>query len=188
MRVISGIYKHRRFDIPSTFKARPTTDFAKESLFNVLAGYFDFEEVNAALDLFSGTGSIGLELVSRGCRKVISVEKDPQHYAFISKVMREVKADRWFPIKADVFSFISKSRDKYDLIFADPPYQLEGIAGIPDKIIGQGLLTDEGVLVMEHGKNLDFSAHSHFIEHRHYGSVNFSFFRAKEPEAARQTS
>ena len=179
MRVISGIYKRRRFDIPPTFKARPTTDFAKESLFNVLGGYFDFEEVDAALDLFSGTGSIGLEFASRGCRRVVSVEKDPAHYSFISKVMHEVKADRWFPIKADVFTFISKCRDKYDIIFADPPYQLEGIAGIPDKILSRGMLADGGVLVLEHGKNLSFATHPNFIDHRHYGSVNFSFFRAE---------
>lgn len=179
MRVISGIYKHRRFDIPPTFKARPTTDFAKESLFNVLGGYFDFEEVNAAIDLFSGTGSISLELVSRGCRKVISVEKDPAHYSFINKVMREVKADRWFPIRADAFTYIAKCRDKFDIIFADPPYQLEGIAGIPDKILDRGMLSDGGVLVLEHGKNLSFESHPGFVEHRHYGSVNFTFFKAR---------
>ena len=86
MRVISGIYKRRRFDVPHTFKARPTTDFAKENLFNVLTNYLDFEEGITALDLFAGTGSISIELVSRGCSRVVSVEKDPQHYAFICKI------------------------------------------------------------------------------------------------------
>src|SRR5574344_1114509 len=104
MRVISGIYKHRHFDIPRTFKARPTTDFAKENLFNVLNNYFDFEEEQVrALDLFAGTGSISIELVSRGCAEVISVEKDRDHYAFICKVMREVKTDVDLPIHGDVF-------------------------------------------------------------------------------------
>ena len=101
MRVISGIYKRRRFDVPHTFKARPTTDFAKENLFNVLSNnYFDFENGVTALDLFAGTGSISIELVSRGCDRVISVEKDPQHLSFISQVMREVKTDKCFPIRA----------------------------------------------------------------------------------------
>ena len=91
MRVISGIYKRRRFDVPRTFKARPTTDFAKENLFNVLNNYIDFEEGVTALDLFAGTGSISIELVSRGCDRVISVEKEPAHYSFISKIMKEVQ-------------------------------------------------------------------------------------------------
>ena len=98
MRVISGIYKRRRFDVPHTFKARPTTDFAKENLFNVFSNYFDFEEDNVrALDLFAGTGSISIELVSRGCQQVISVEKDRDHYAFICKIMQEVKTDKCRP-------------------------------------------------------------------------------------------
>ena len=178
MRVISGKYKHRRFDIPSTFKARPTTDFAKESLFNILAGYFDFDEVSAALDLFSGTGSIGLELVSRGCHKVISVEKDPQHFAFINKIARELNTDNWFPLRADAFRFIEKSSDKFDIIFADPPYQLEGIADIPNKILERNLLTEDGLLILEHGKNLKFDSDPNFVDHRNYGSVNFTFFKS----------
>jgi len=106
MRVISGIYKRRRFDVPRTFKARPTTDFAKENLFNVLNNYIDFEEGVSALDLFAGTGSISIELVSRGCDRVISIEKEPAHHAFISKIMKEVKTDKCLPIRGDVFKFI----------------------------------------------------------------------------------
>ena len=95
MRVISGIYKRRRFEVPRSFKARPTTDFAKENLFNVLAAYLDFDEEGVtALDLFAGTGSISIELVSRGCSRVVSIEKDRQHYAFICDIMRQVKTDR----------------------------------------------------------------------------------------------
>ena len=127
MRVISGIYKRRRFDVPNSFKARPTTDFAKENLFNVLSNnYFDFEDGVTALDLFAGTGSISIELVSRGCDKVISVEKDPQHLSFISQVMREVKTDKCFPVRADAFKFIEKCSEQFDFIFADPPYALNG--------------------------------------------------------------
>ena len=177
MRVISGIYKRRRFDVPHTFKARPTTDFAKENLFNVLMNYLDFEEGVTALDLFAGTGSISIELVSRGCDRVISVEKDPQHHAFISKVMKEVKTDRCLPLRGDVFRYIEKCNEQFDFIFADPPYALKELSTIPQKIFEYKLLIPEGLFVLEHGKDLSFEQDPHFIEHRHYGSVNFSFFK-----------
>ena len=177
MRVISGIYKRRRFDVPHTFKARPTTDFAKENLFNVLMNYLDFEEGVTALDLFAGTGSISIELGSRGCDRVISVEKDPQHHAFISKVMKEVKTDRCLPLRGDVFRYIEKCNEQFDFIFADPPYALKELSTIPQKIFEYKLLKPEGLFVLEHGKDLSFEQDPHFIEHRHYGSVNFSFFK-----------
>lgn len=177
MRVISGIYKRRRFDVPHTFKARPTTDFAKENLFNVLMNYLDFEEGVTALDLFAGTGSISIELVSRSCDRVISVEKDPQHHAFISKVMKEVKTDRCLPLRGDVFRYIEKCNEQFDFIFADPPYALKELSTIPQKIFEYKLLKPEGLFVLEHGKDLSFEQNPHFIEHRHYGSVNFSFFK-----------
>ena len=156
MRVISGIYKRRRFDVPHTFKARPTTDFAKENLFNVLMNYLDFEEGVTALDLFAGTGSISIELVSRGCDRVISVEKDPQHHAFISKVMKEVKTDRCLPLRGDVFRYIEKCNEQFDFIFADPPYALKELSTIPQKIFEYKLLKPEGLFVLEHGKDLSF--------------------------------
>ena len=176
MRVISGIYKRRRFEVPRTFKARPTTDFAKENLFNVLNGYLDFEDGITALDLFAGTGSISIELVSRGCDQVISIEKDPQHHAFISKVMKEVKTDKCFPLRADVFQYMERCHQQFDFIFADPPYALKNLAEIPDKVFENKLLKKDGLFVLEHGKDLNFENHPYFIEHRHYGSVNFSFF------------
>lgn len=180
MRVISGIYKRKRFDVPRSFKARPTTDFAKENLFNVLNAYFDFEDDNVqALDLFAGTGSISIELVSRGCERVVSVEKDRQHFAFIKKVMEDVKTDRCFPICGDVFKFISRTSEKFDFIFADPPYALKELGTIPDLIFQYGLLKDDGLFVLEHGKDYSFTDHPCFVEHREYGSVNFSFFRTK---------
>ena len=114
MRVISGIYKRRRFDVPHSFKARPTTDFAKENLFNVLSNYMDFEDGIRALDLFAGTGSISIELVSRGCDQVISVEKDRDHYAFICKIMQELKTDKCLPIRGDVFKYLKSGREQFD--------------------------------------------------------------------------
>ena len=177
MRVISGIYKRRRFDVPRSFKARPTTDFAKENLFNVLSNHLDFEEGGVeALDLFAGTGSISVELLSRGCTQVVSVEKDREHYAFICKVMQELKAVNWLPVRADVFKFVKSTHRCFDLVFADPPYELKDLETLPDLVLGNGLLKPGGLFVLEHGKKNHFEAHPCFIEHRSYGSVNFSFF------------
>ncbi|UVV75610.1 RsmD family RNA methyltransferase [Bacteroides fragilis] len=173
MRVISGIYKRRRFDVPRTFKARPTTDFAKENLFNVLSNYMNFEEGLVALDLFAGTGSISIELVSRGCDRVISVEKEGAHHAFISKIMKEVQTDKCLPIRGDVFKFINGSHERFDFIFADPPYELKELETIPDLIFKNNLLKEDGLFVLEHGKKNNFEDHPHFIERRVYGSVNF---------------
>lgn len=181
MRVISGIYKRRRFDVPHSFKARPTTDFAKENLFNVLSNnYIDFEDGITALDLFAGTGSISIELVSRGCERVISIEKDPQHLAFIHQIMKEVKTDKCFPMRADVFRYIERCNEQFDFIFADPPYALKELESIPSRIFEKKLLKKEGIFVLEHGKDNHFENDPHFIDHRVYGSVNFSFFKAKE--------
>lgn len=180
MRIIGGIYKRRRFDVPPTFKARPTTDFAKENLFNVLMNYIDFEEDVDALDLFAGTGSISIELVSRGCRRVVSVEKDFKHHAFITKVLQELKTDVCLPLKGDVFKYLERSNDVFDFIFADPPYALKELPQLPELVFEKQLLKPNGLFVLEHGKDYDFSQHPHFMEHRSYGSVNFSFFRAEE--------
>ncbi len=168
--------------MPHSFKARPTTDFAKESLFNVLSNYMDFEDGVTALDLFAGTGSISIELASRGCDRVISIEKDRNHYAFINKIMHEVKAENWLPVKGDVFKYIKNGGKKFDFIFADPPYDLPELASIPDLIFENGLLKKDGLFVLEHGKTNHFESHLNFIEQRAYGSVNFSFFQIKEIE------
>ncbi|MBO5675156.1 MAG: RsmD family RNA methyltransferase [Bacteroidaceae bacterium] len=177
MRVITGKYKGRHFDIPRTFKARPTTDFAKENLFNVLNSYIDWDAEPVALDLFAGTGSITLELLSRGCSRVISIEKDPLHFKFIKSFIDKLQDLNAIPIKGDVFKYLSQCREKFDFIFADPPYVLTEISELPDMILERDLLREDGLLVVEHGKDHDFSLHPRFIEHRHYGSVNFSFFQ-----------
>ncbi len=176
MRIITGIYKGRHFEIPRSFKARPTTDFAKENIFNVLTGYLDFEGATA-LDLFSGTGSISLELLSRGCQQVISVEMDRDHHRFISDCLKKLDTKTCIPIRGDVFRFVKSCHQQFDLIFADPPYALKELPTIPDLILEKGILKENGILVFEHGKANDFSAHPRFLEHRSYGSVNFSIFR-----------
>ncbi len=176
MRIITGIYKGRRFDIPHTFKARPTTDFAKENIFNVLNSYIDFEGA-MALDLFAGTGSISLELLSRGCQQVVSIEKDRDHHAFIRQCIQKLGTDNSVVIRGDVFRYIKSCSQQFDFIFADPPYQLTELAQIPDLIFEKGLLKEEGIFVLEHGAQNNFSNHPHFVEHRKYGSVNFSIFQ-----------
>ena len=180
MRVVAGKYKGRHFEVPRSFKARPTTDFAKENLFNVLRSYVDFEEETPqALDLFAGTGSITLELLSRGCAHVTAVELDPQHISFIRQFLRQLKAeDDVTLLRADVLRFLKKAPGSYDFIFADPPYALPQLEQLPDLIFnGSSILNPDGLFVLEHGKAQDFSRHPHFIGHRAYGSVNFSFFR-----------
>ena len=177
MRVITGKYKGRHFDVPRTFKARPTTDFAKENLFNVLNSYVDWDEGPVALDLFAGTGSITLELLSRGCSRVISIEKDRLHYGFIKGFLDKLGDEAGLPVCGDVFKYLSRCHEQFDIVFADPPYQLENLADIPDIVLDRGLLREEGLLILEHGKSNDFSAHPRFVEHRAWGSVNFSFFR-----------
>ena len=181
MRIITGKYKGRHFDVPHSFKARPTTDFAKENIFNVLQGYMDLEDT-MALDLFAGTGSISLELVSRGCKQVVSVEADRDHANFISQCFKKINCDQDLLIRGDVFRFIKKCRQQFDFIFADPPYALKELATIPNLVLNQGILSDEVIFVFEHGKDYDFSDHPCFLEHRHYGSVNFTLFKAKNNE------
>lgn len=187
MRIITGKYKGRHFEIPRSFKARPTTDFAKENIFNVLNGYIDFEDATA-LDLFSGTGSITLELLSRGCSQVISVELDRDHHRFIQESLNKLIKDKGqestvIPIRGDVFRFIKSCKQQFDFIFADPPYALKELPTIPDLIFEKNLLKEDGIFVFEHGKDYDFSQHPHFVEHRSYGSVNFSLFKATATSA-----
>lgn len=192
MRIITGKYKGRRFDVPRTFKARPTTDFAKENIFNVLQGMTDLEGC-MALDLFAGTGSITLEMLSRECRHVVSVEADRDHAAFIRQCLQKLKAENCTLVRGDVFRFLKTCRQQFDFIFADPPYALERLPELPDIILpasGEGqdgaggnagdvqtALAPGGIFVFEHGKQYDFSSHPNFIDHRAYGSVNFSIFR-----------
>jgi 16S rRNA (guanine(966)-N(2))-methyltransferase RsmD len=175
MRIIGGTYKSRRFDIPKNFRARPTTDFAKENIFNVIGNRIDLEG-KSALDLFAGTGSIGFELISRGCREVICVEKDPVHYAFIKKVKDELNAGQLSVYRTDAMKFIASVKQSFDFIFADPPYALKELPQIPESILSYRLLNPDGIFVMEHPKEYDFSHLPGFSQRRVYGAVNFSIF------------
>ncbi len=175
MRIISGKYKSRRIQVPANLKARPTTDIAREGLFNILNNMVDWEET-AALDLFSGTGSVALEMVSRGCPYVVSVEKSPLHFEFICKAQDVLEAKELFPVKADAFSYLKSTNQKFDLIFADPPYDLPELNKLPALVFEKELLKPDGIFILEHPRDYDFSALPHFIKNRRYGSVHFSFF------------
>jgi 16S rRNA (guanine(966)-N(2))-methyltransferase RsmD len=181
MRIISGLYGRRRFEVPATFSARPTTDFAKENLFNVLSNLTDWEG-EEALDLFAGTGSISFELLSRGCRQVTAVEKNRAHALFIAKVAKELKTDGLRLIQGDAFRYIHSSLAKqtFDFIFADPPYALKDLAGIPSLILAKDCLKEGGIFVMEHPAGHDFSSLPYFSGQRVYGSVHFSIFIKEE--------
>ena len=176
MRIITGTYKGRHFDIPRSFKARPTTDFAKENIFNVMNGYIDLDGATA-LDLFAGTGSISLELLSRGCQQVVSVEMDRDHASFIRQCVQKLNCKNHILIRGDVFRFLKSCHQQFDIIFADPPYALPTLAEIPDLVFLHDLLKPGGLFVFEHGKQNEFARHPNYVEHRAYGSVNFSLFK-----------
>ncbi len=175
MRIISGKYKGRRITVPKSFKARPTTDFAKENLFNVLNNYFNFEETTA-LDLYSGTGSISYELVSRGCPEVHAVEHDQRMCRAIKENAALLGMDEIKVFCADAFGFLTHSGHSYDLIFADPPYIMNKIETLPEMVISHGLLKPHGWFILEHSGKYNFSTLATFREMRVYGSVHFSIF------------
>jgi 16S rRNA (guanine(966)-N(2))-methyltransferase RsmD len=176
MRIVSGKYGRRRFRVPASFKARPTTDFAKENLFNVLENLIEWEELDA-LDLFAGTGSISFEMLSRGCRSVTAVELNYKHASFIEKVSKELHTNELILIKGDVLRYLSSAaKSSFGFIFADPPYDFPELPELPKLVFSDNLLCEGGIFVLEHSRNYDFSAFPYFTQQRVYGSVNFSFF------------
>ncbi len=176
MRIIGGKYKGRRITPPSGFKARPTTDFAREGLFNVLSNRVNFEEI-IVLDLFSGTGSISYEFASRGTREVHLVERDMKHIAGIRRIIKDIGFTNIRPVHIDVKAYLKTCREKYDIVFADPPYELGWLKDIPDLVTGSGVIKEDGFFILEHPRDMSFSDNKSFFEHRNYGGVNFSFFR-----------
>ncbi len=181
MRIIGGQYKGMKFEPPQLIPTRPTTDFAKEGLFNVINNYFNFDNV-CWLDLFGGTGSLSYEFYSRGCRDITLVEAFPKCAEFIRQTFKQLGAGPEVQvIQGDVFQFIRESHRKYDLIFAGPPYALESLPSLPDLIFEKGLVLDQGWFILEHNPNHDFSKHPHFLFLRRYGSTLFSIF-VNQPE------
>jgi 16S rRNA (guanine966-N2)-methyltransferase len=176
LRIVGGAYGGRKIEVSRGFDSRPTTDFAREALFNILANHFDFEEIRV-LDLFSGTGSISFEFASRGCREIDLVDINSRSVRFIAKVAADLHMQWIHPVRMDVFRFLSICKKQFHLVFADPPYDLINLEDIPDKVFQHQLLIDGGWFILEHSKTHDFHHHPRFHEERHYGSVHFSFFR-----------
>ena len=176
MRIISGRYRGRTIQPPRNLRARPTTDFAKETLFNVLVNIVDFEELDV-LDLFSGTGSISYEFASRDARSVTSVELNSVHHNFIRQTARELGFDNFYAVKANAFLYLKSCAKQFDLIFSDAPYDLEGSEEVVKLVFERELLREGGILIFEHSKDKDFSQHENFWQLRSYGSVQFSFFK-----------
>jgi 16S rRNA (guanine966-N2)-methyltransferase len=174
VRIISGTHKGKNIVVPKGLPVRPTTDFAKEGLFNILNNRLDYESA-ICLDLFSGTGHISLELASRGSKHITSVDKNSRCVGFLKTTSKELGFDV-VTIKSDVFDFLKQSRAKFDFIFADPPYDLDNIPQIHELVFSNGLLNAGGLLVIEHGAKTKLETLAGFIQHRKYGNVNFSFF------------
>ncbi len=179
MRIISGKYKGRYIPVRKNFKARPTTDFAKENIFNVLNNHFDFEET-AVLDLFGGTGSISFEFASRGCPRIVTIEKDFKSFNFIKKTAADLGMKELKAIRADVFKFIPKCSTTFDIVFADPPYELVNLDQIPELVINSTVLNKDAWFILEHGKKHNFENNTYLIDKRTYGSVHLSIFQKKD--------
>ena len=176
MRIVSGKYRGRRLQPPANLPVRPTTDFAKEGLFNVLRNIVDFES-SAVLDLFTGTGSISFEFLSRGVKKVTSVDANHRCIDFLKKTAGEFGIMNLQAVKSNAFVFLKHMNTKYDLVFADPPYDMEGIEALPDLVLTSGLLDIDGLFILEHSGHYNFGKHPNFSQVRNYGSVHFTFFR-----------
>jgi 16S rRNA (guanine966-N2)-methyltransferase len=182
VRIIRGKLRSRRFSIPKNFPSRPTTDFAKEGLFNILDNNYDIDDFDI-LDLCAGTGNISFEFLSREAGRVTAVDRDFNCIKFIQKTAKEFKIDDdLITIKSDILQFIKKSSKKYDLIFADPPYTYEQYPDIVLLIFEHELLKKDGLLIVEHGKTTDLSALPHFEKTRILGNVHFSFFEYSTTE------
>jgi len=174
MRIISGSQKGRVIRPPKNLPVRPTTDLAKESLFNILNNLVYFEDMKV-LDLFSGTGNISYEFCSRGCVEVVSVEQNYRCTKFIKQTAEQLNFDMLKVIQTNAFSFI-KCGQKYDIIFADPPYDIGKYEELTEEIINNNMLNEAGLLIIEHPKDVQLSHFPGFTQLRNYGRVHFSFF------------
>ncbi|WP_298994458.1 16S rRNA (guanine(966)-N(2))-methyltransferase RsmD [Polaribacter marinivivus] len=182
MRIISGKYKGRRLKAPKNLPVRPTTDMAKESLFNILNNFYYFDGISV-LDLFSGTGNISYEFASRGTKKVVAVDGNYNCVKYINATAKEFNFDI-ITYKSDVYKFLEKTTLQSDVIFADPPYNFEKeqFIKIADLVFDNNLLLEEGLLIIEHSKHTDLSDHSYYSYQKRYGGNVFSFFEKDTTE------
>ena len=177
MRIVSGIYKGRRITAPKKLPVRPTTDMAKEALFNILNNRYYFDELSI-LDLYSGTGNISYEFASRGCEDIIAVDKDYGCISFINKTSEDFEMPIQ-TVKSDVFKYLENCNFKFNIIFADPPYNFSQdiFDKIPQLIFNNNLLVENGLLIIEHSKQTDLSKSDNYSFSKSYGSNVFSFFK-----------
>ncbi len=175
IRIISGRFRGKKIAGPKKWDGRPTTDRAKESLFNILNNHFYFDEIRA-LDLFCGLGSISLELASRGCTDITAVDGNRLAVSYLDKLSDEMELEGFFPVQSDALGFLAKAYQPYDLIFADPPYDFEEYEKLANAVFATPLLKENGMLVIEHQSKVDLSELAHFQEVRKYGNSSFSFF------------
>lgn len=175
MRIIGGRLRGKTIMPPSGYKARPTTDFAKEGLFNVLDNEYEFEDLKV-LDLFGGTGAIAFEFASRGAAKVYSVEMARENASFIISEAKRLGLGNVVMVRDNVFDFLPLCREKFDIVFADPPYALDGLESIPDKVFEADILYPERYFILEHPGTYSFKDHPRFKKEKVYGKVHFSFF------------
>ena len=175
MRIIGGKLKGKVILPPAGYKARPTTDFAKEGLFNILDNEYEFQDLKV-LDLFGGTGSIAFEFASRGASRVYCVEMARENASFIKTEADRLGLSNVTMVRDNVFDFLPICREKFDIIFADPPYALEGLEGLPDLIFSLDILHQGNYFILEHGGEHNFSSHPRFVKERSYGRVHFTFF------------
>ena len=175
MRIIGGKLKGKVILPPAGYQARPTTDFAKEGLFNILDNEYEFEDLKV-LDLFGGTGSIAFEFASRGAARVYCVEMARENASFIKTEAQRLGMDNVTMVRDNVFDFLPICRERFDLVFADPPYALEGLEKLPDLVFAADILYPERYFILEHGDEHSFVNHPRFVKERHYGRVHFSFF------------
>lgn len=175
MRIIGGKLRGKTICPPERYEARPTTDFAKEGLFNILDNEYDFDSL-AVLDLFGGTGSISYEFASRGASDVICVEMNPANAAFIKSQAARLGLDTVTVVRHNVFDFLKICRKRFDIVFADPPYSIEGLGSIPEQVFAADIIHPGGYFILEHPGTYDFSGHRFFKKERKYGNVHFSFF------------
>ncbi len=178
MRIIAGNLRGRRLNPPTSLPVRPTTDMARESLFNILNNYVDYDECTV-LDLFAGTGAVSLEFVSRGAKEVTSVDINAQCIDFIKDSALHFGVKNLRAVRSDVFDLLKRAYKKFDIVFADPPYALTDLPKLPDLVFGSDILTDDGIFILEHPREFHFEEHPHFWQHRNYGKVNFTFFAQK---------
>lgn len=181
MRIISGSLRGRRLNPPANLPVRPTTDMARESLFNILNNYVDYDECSV-LDLFAGTGAVSVEFVSRGAKDVTSVDINNACTDFMKKTAQQLSIQNMHVVRADVFDLLKRAYKKFDIVFADPPYALNNLPKLPEVVFESDILNEDGIFILEHPKEYVFEENPFFWQHRNYGKVNFTFF-AKQLES-----